>query len=189
MVFGDSNAYRPGNGPNCWPAMLQRISGGTLRVANESCDGRTTRYDTGEYNGLGIIEEKIGKVQPIDIFLTALGINDLKRIYGPPNAEEIVAGIEQIRQAVYRLKPNVHFALATPAPMGNVIHGDLADAQHRLASVAEKYRRYASERKIPMIDLYLNLDPTTDLDLDGVHLNQRGRIKVANFVWDGIKKG
>jgi len=54
MVFGDSNSFRPDGRKMCWPALLENKGSLHLRVFNESCDGRTTKYDNGERNGLNV---------------------------------------------------------------------------------------------------------------------------------------
>ena len=76
--------------------MLQRNSGNRLQVINESVDGRTTQYDTGECKGLAVIEKKISNANPIEFVLIALGTNDIKTKYGPPDAAEVVEGIDKI---------------------------------------------------------------------------------------------
>ena len=184
MVFGDSNAYRPGNGRNCWPAMLQRKSGNRLQVINESVDGRTTQYDTGECNGLAVIENKLSNARPLAYVLVALGTNDLKGQYGLPDEVGVVEGVEKIINIVTSVDDSIRPVLLTPPPLGNVTNGDLAGAKDRLETVVSGYRRLAASRKIALLDLFSILDTVKDLENDGVHLNARGRKTVANTVWD-----
>ena len=184
MVFGDSNAYRPGNGRNCWPAMLQRKSGYRLQVINESCDGRTTQYDTGECNGLGVIENKLSNARPLAYLLVALGTNDLKDQYSLPDEISVVEGVDKILNIVTSVDDSIRPVLMTPPPLGTVTNGDLAGAKDRLETVIPGYRRLAASRKIALLDLFSILDTAKDLENDGVHLNARGRKTVANTVWD-----
>ena len=187
MVFGDSNAYRPSNGRSCWPAMLQRNSCNTIFVINESCDGRTTQYDTGECNGLAVIEKKIKYAKPLAFVLVALGTNDAKALYGPPDASGVIEGIHQIIQSISRCIRDAEIALVTPPPMGTVIHGELAGAQHRLLSVVAEIRRYATTRRVRFVDLHSVIDADSDLEADHVHLNAHGRKKTADAVWRCIR--
>lgn len=182
MVFGDSNACRPGYGRHCWPAMLQRNSGNRLRVINESVDGRTTRYDVGECNGLVVVEEKIEKSSPLEFVLIALGTNDVKTKYGHPDAADVVDGLDKIVSIVKSGNSGARPILLTPPPLGNVTSGDLAGAQDRIPPVVQEYRRYATTQHIPIIDLYSVMDADTDLEPDGVHLNTSGRSRVAGIV-------
>lgn len=187
MVFGDSNAYRPGNGNNCWPALLQRESGNRLKVINESYDGRTTRYDTGECNGLAVIDAKLKNAQPLEIVLIALGTNDLKATYGPPDVAEVAEGIARIVTVIKALDIDTKPILITPPPLGPAATGDLAGAWNRIPPLVAQYRRYANMKNIPIIDLCSIIDADGDLEPDSVHLNLIGRKKVADIVWNNLQ--
>jgi lysophospholipase L1-like esterase len=188
MVFGDSNAYRPGNGRDSWPEMLQRLSGKTLCVINESCDGRTTHYDTGERNGLKVIVKKIRRAVPLDCIMLALGTNDVKSKYGPPDVSHVVEGIDNIIQKITSYNAGATLILLTPPPLGNVTIGDLANAQGRIPPLAAAYRLFAEKNNILLIDIYKFADLATDLEPDSIHLNKSGRKKVADVVWASIKE-
>ncbi len=188
MVFGDSNAYRPGNGSGSWPAILQRISGKTLWVINESCDGRTTRYDEGPCNGLKVIEKKIRRAAPLDYVIIALGTNDIKSKYGPPDAAEVVMGIDGLVKIIKKVHIGIQPLLLTPPPLGHVTTGDLAGAQDRIPPLVAEYHRYTSTNNIPVIDLYLAVDKDFDLEPDRIHLNVQGRRKVAATLWMNLNR-
>ena len=78
MVFGDSNASRPGHGKKSWPKLFEDKDPLHFTIFNESHDGRTTRYDTGECNGLRVINNKLSDHTPLDFVLVMLGTNDVK---------------------------------------------------------------------------------------------------------------
>jgi len=80
MVFGDSNAYRPGSKKKSWPKLLEAKDPRCLNVFNESCEGRTTGYDTGECNGLSVIAEKLTAHKPLDYVVVVLGTNDVVNV-------------------------------------------------------------------------------------------------------------
>jgi lysophospholipase L1-like esterase len=188
MVFGDSNAYRPGNGRDCWPAMIQGMSGKTLWVINESCDGRTTHYDSGTCNGLKIIEWKIRRALPLDLIIIALGTNDLKSKYGPPTAAEIVMGIDKMVEIINKQYKCIRILLVTPPSLGNVTIGELAGAQDRIPRLVTEYHSFAAVNNIPIVDLYQKVNTLTDLEPDCVHLNARGRRKVAGILWKNLQE-
>lgn len=96
MVLGDSNAFRPDGGNTSWPGLLQDKDLFCLKVLNESCDGRTTQYDTGERNALNVIEDKLAAHIPLDYVILMLGTNDVKSQYGPPSAADVASGIGRI---------------------------------------------------------------------------------------------
>jgi lysophospholipase L1-like esterase len=183
LVFGDSNACRPDGNRHCWPAILQHKSGNIFRVINESLDGRTTQFDSGECNGLAVIEKKIRNALPVAFVLVALGTNDLKLVYGPPNGDQVLEGIHRIIKVILKCNRETEVVLVTPSPLGDVTQGDLAGAQHRILSVVSSIRRYATAQRIPLVDLHSIIDADTDLEADHVHLNTRGRKKAADAVW------
>ena len=183
MVFGDSNAYRPGSSNKSWPILLEAKDPRHLRVFNVSCDGRTTKYDIGECNGLSVIAEKLTAYKPLDYVVVMLGTNDVKNKYGPPNPTKIAEGMSRILEIIKNNADGAKPILLTPPPIGNVNSGDLAGAQPRIPSVAEEYRRLSRNRNVQLIDIHSILEVNTDLDSDMIHLNALGRKKTANVVW------
>lgn len=187
LVFGDSNASRPDGNNACWPALLEDKDPLHLKVFNESCDGRTTRFDIGEFNGLGVIASKLAFHGPLDYVIGMLGTNDVKGKYGPPSATEIVDGMRQILDFIHVHGSGAEPILLTPPPLGNVTSGDLAGGQSRIPPVVAEYRLLAMNRDIPLVDIHAMLDISTDLESDMIHLNALGRQKVANAVWTNLQ--
>jgi lysophospholipase L1-like esterase len=179
MVFGDSNAYRPSNNKKCWPAQFQSMGPSYLQVINESCDGRTTRYDSGSLNGLEIINDTLNANRPIDYVIVALGTNDLKKKYGPPSADEIAAGAGHILSRIEEDHSGIQPVLLTPPQLGEVISDQLSGAQSIMPSVAYSYRLVAAKRHIPVVDIHSIIDIALDLEADRIHLNALGRKKIA----------
>jgi lysophospholipase L1-like esterase len=187
MVFGDSNAFRPDGSNTCWATLLEDKDPVHLNVFNESCDGRTTQYDTGERNGLSVIGNKLTSHAPLDYVIVMLGTNDVKSKYGPPSATDIADGVEQILDFIVAYGGGVEPILVTPPPLGDVTSGDLAGAQLRIPPIAVEYRLLAMDRDIHLIDINAIIDSRTDLEPDKVHLNGAGRQKVADVVWANLK--
>lgn len=183
MIFGDSNAFRPDGGNTCWAALLESKDPVHLHLFNESCDGRTTRYDIGERNGLGVIGSKLTFYAPLDYVIVMLGTNDVKGKYGPPSAAEIAGGMRQTLDFIDAHGGGAKPILMTPPPLGNVASGELAGAQSRIPPIAVEYRLLAMNRDIRLVDLNAILDSRTDLEPDKIHLNAAGRQKVADAVW------
>jgi len=187
MVFGDSNAFRPGGGRTCWPVLLEDKDSDHLHVFNESCKGRTTQYDTGERNGLGVIRDKLAAYTPLDYVIVMLGTNDMKSQYGPPRAADIADGIDQILDFIDMQGNGIEPILLTPPPLGDVTSGELAGAQARIPHVAVAYRLLAMKRALRLVDIHAILDSHTDLEADRIHLNAVGRQKVADAVWANLQ--
>ena len=187
MVFGDSNAFRPDGDNTCWAALLEDKDPVHLDVFNESYDGRTTRYDTGERNGLGVIGNKLTFHLPLDYIIILLGTNDVKSQYGPPGAADIADGLGKILDLIDAQGNGAEPILMTPPPLGNITSGDLAGAASRISRVAVAYRLLAMNRHIRLIDIHAILDSHTDLEPDRIHLNAAGRRKVADAVWENLQ--
>lgn len=187
MVFGDSNAFRSDNNNTCWAALLERKVPRHLKVFNESCNGRTTGYDIGEFNGLRVIGSKLTAHLPLDYVVVMLGTNDVKTKYGPPSVAEIVDGMRQILDVIDVHSGGAKSILLTPPPSGNVTSGDLAGAQSRILPVAAGYRLLAMNRDIRLVDTHAILDSSTDLESDMIHLDAVGRQKVASAVWSNLQ--
>jgi len=187
MVFGDSNAFRPGGGHTCWAALLEDRDPVHLNVLNESCDGRTTQYDIGERNGFGVIGNKLTSCVPLDYIIIMLGTNDVKSQYGPPTAADIADGMGQILDLIDVQGNGAEPILMTPPPLGNVTSGDLVGAKWRIPPVAVEYRLLAMNHDIRLVDLNAIIDSSTDLESDKVHLNAAGRQKAADAVWANLR--
>lgn len=188
MVFGDSNSFRPEPSKRSWPKLLEDKVPLHLNVFNESCDGRTTRYDMGERNSINVIGKKLTSHTPLDYVVVMLGTNDVKNKYGPPSPTEIAEGMRQLIEIIENHGGCAKLILLTPPPLGNVTSGDLAGAKLRIPPVVAEYRLLSMNRDIRLIDIHSILEISTDLESDMVHLNAVGRRKVANAVWDGLQE-
>jgi len=188
LVFGDSNAFHSDGKCACWPSLLKEKDPSKLNVFNESCDGRTTKYDIGECCGLNVIGNKLASHAPLDYVVVMLGTNDMKSIYGSPSASEIADGMRRILDIIDNSDGGAKPILLTPPPMGNVNAGDLAGAQFGTELVAEEYVLLAMNRDTSLVDIHAILDTNTDLESDMIHLNASGKQKVADAVWNNISK-
>ena len=188
MVFGDSNAYRPASSKKSWPKLLEAKDPLHLKVFNESCDGRTTRFDIGECNGFSVIAEKITAHEPLDYVIVMLGTNDVKNKYGPPSPIEIAEGMSRILEVIENHEDGAKPILLTPPPLGNVNSGELEGAQPRIPSVAVEYRRLSGNRNVCLIDIHSTFEINIDLEPDMIHLSVVGRRKVADSVWAYLQK-
>ena len=186
MVYGDSNSFRPGGGEKSWPGILQNKNRSHLRIFNESCDGRTIGHDTGQYNGLADIRLRLKAYKSLDYIIIMLGTNDLKVLYGSPTPLKIIQDMGNVIDVVESYGGNIKPILLTPPPVGIVTTGQLAGAHSKVKQLAAEYRRLARNLDIPLVDIYSILRITTDLEDDMIHINSKGRQKIANAVWSEI---
>lgn len=187
MVFGDSNSFRPNGDKTCWPTLLEDKAPSQFTVFNESCDGRTTKYDIGEFNGLSVISSKLTVHAPLDYVIVMLGTNDVKTKYGPPSATEIAYGLRLILDVINTQGSGAKAILAMPPPLGTVTSGELTGARWRIPPVVAEYRLLATNCDVPLVDVNAFIDSSTDLEPDKVHLNPTGRQKVADTIWASLQ--
>lgn len=187
MVFGDSNSFRPNGDKTCWPALFEGKAPNHFTVLNESFDGRTTRYDIGEFNGLNVIASKLTTHAPLDYVIVMLGTNDVKTKYGPPSATEIAYGLRLILDVINTQGSGAKAILVMPPPLGTVTSGELAGARWRIPPVVAESRLLAINSDVPLVDVNAVIDSNTDFEPDKVHLNLTGRQKVADTIWASLQ--
>ena len=183
MAFGDSNTFLPDGSNTCWPSLFKSKNPTQLDIINEGFNGRTTKYDAGEYNGLSVIRGKLATHMPLDYVVIMLGTNDLKSIYGPTCIDEIIDGLGQIIDMVEIYGGGAKPILVAPPPLGEVISGNLTGSQKWIQPLTSKCYMLALNRDIRFVDLNNTINCRKDLEPDKVHLNVIGRQKVADAVW------
>jgi lysophospholipase L1-like esterase len=185
MAFGDSNTYRPPGSQCRWTSLLENKDPGKLQVINESYDGRTTQFDGGERNGLGVIAVKLKRHRSLRYIVIMLGTNDIKNMYGPPQTEEIIQGMSKIIDVVKKYS-HAKIILLTIPPMARNVSGDLAGAYDRVDPVVDGIKQLAFMRNLHLVDVNAVINAELDLEEDGIHLNQSGRNKVTDAVWQKL---
>jgi lysophospholipase L1-like esterase len=181
LVFGDSNSSIP-NKKSCWPSVMQKMLGNGYRVINESINGRTIMYDSGNRNGYLVLKKKLKNHTPLDVIVIMLGTNDIKTCYGPPDIEEIMNNFRLMLDFIHSTCEKVKLILILPPPIGIKESDDFCDATYRIVQLSSAISSLARERGILTIDMHSILNLKTDMENDLIHLNRHGREKVANSV-------
>ena len=175
LFFGDSltAAYRI-DPDAAYPALIEekmRAEGFAYRSVNAGVSGETTA------GGLRRIDWVLRR--EIDVFVLALGGNDILRGFAPEEAESNLRGIlKKVRERY----PDAELLLAgmqTPRNMG-------ADYAEAFAAI---YPALAEEFDIPLIPFLLEgmaADPAYNLD-DLIHPNERGHQVIAKNVWRHLR--
>lgn len=120
---------------------------------------------------------------PLDFIIIMLGTNDVKMRYGPPMIGEIKDNLEQMLDYIYANCEKVRPILLLLPPIGNKESGDFRGADHRIIHLSAEISSLGIERDIHTIDSHSILDIKTDMENDLVHLNNLGRVKVADSVY------
>jgi lysophospholipase L1-like esterase len=153
--------------------------GSNATIINESLDGRTVCHDRFKRCGIMVVKQKLRTHYPLEYILIMLGTNDLKQKYGPPPTERIVQGMEKSLSIIRRFFPDLQPILLTPPPIGESALVSFVNGDQKIAEIANGYRSLCNNLSIKYIDIHAILDPSADLENDGIHLNERGRVKVA----------
>ncbi len=183
LVFGDSNSARnfPGKEAS-WPVLLENMGKGSLQVINESIDGRTTGFDSGQLNGKEYFRQTLDRYPGIDALVIMLGTNDFKSGYGSASPEQVASNIMEMIEFSQMSDKFVEKILLTPPPIvsgENMVEG----VTGKIAELADLLHQVGRKNKALVLDLQSKIKPGKHLAGDGVHLNGRGRKMVASLVY------
>lgn len=121
---------------------------------------------------------------PLDFIVIMLGTNDIKLRYGPPTADQIKNNLDLMIEYIYANTEKVRPLVILPPPIGNEASVDFRNAAIRVAQLSNAISLLALERNIRAIDTHSILDLKTDMETDLIHLNQFGREKIADAVYE-----
>ncbi|GEM_PF-6397024 len=167
--------------------LLENMAKGGLHVINESIDGRTTGFDSGQLNGRKFFKQILDLYPAVDSVIFFLGTNDFKTQYGSVSPEQTASNIMEMIESMQARNRQIKRILLTPppvAPNGNMTE----DAAVKVAELASLLHQVGVKNKAPVLDLYSKLKPARHLADDGVHLNGKGRKVVASLVYRHLCK-
>lgn len=180
LIFGDSIAFGnmlpPTERENAWPRILERESGGRLRILNESKGGRPTA-------SIGEFEEALKRHPRPDRLVIALGMNDSRDISAAcvPKAVDNIRGMVAMARQAYG--EDLPVVLAGPTNINRRFLGPTKpigeERATKLRELGEAFARLAGEMTgCEFIPLYGTV-PETSLETDGVHPDSAGNAAIA----------
>lgn len=204
LCFGDSNTYgvTPGNDDGRftadirWPKVLESKLGGGYKVIEDGSPSRTTNIDDpyleGKNGKVALIED-IDKYNPIDIFIIFLGTNDLKGLF-ERTPKDIASGAEELLVTIKNkavgdkggVAPKV--ILLSPPRVDSVV---LVPKPHYITGpekslgLGTEFKKVAEKQKCDFVDLSKHVEPDMK---DGVHLNEKSHVIIAELLYKLIKK-
>jgi len=192
LIFGDSIAFGnmlpPTERENAWPRILERESGGRLRILNESKGGRPTA-------SIGEFEEALKRHPRPDRLVIALGMNDSRDISAAcvPKAVDNIRGMVAMARQAYG--EDLPVVLAGPTNINRRFLGPTKpigeERATKLRELGEAFARLAGEMtSCEFIPLYGTV-PETSLETDGVHPDSAGNAAIAEVMRRALlgKKG
>ncbi len=185
VCYGDSNTwgYDATTGSRHpidvrWPGVLRSQLDKDAHIIEEGLNGRTTAFDEPfrrGRNGLAPVQWLLESHDPIDLFIVALGANDMKPIYNA-SAYDSAQGLESILRIINRSTAGPGSRAPEILVIAPVVFGTFsARTSERFAGAHEKFPLLLEEYQIvaKAHQAYF-LDPNRHnitTDIDGVHLD------------------
>jgi lysophospholipase L1-like esterase len=152
VCYGDSNTWgcNPVDGSRYppdvrWTGVLAQGLGPEYRIVEEGLNGRTTRWDDAiepGRNGLAYLRPCIESHNPIDLVITMLGTNDLKRRFNL-TASDIAQSAADVAATAHRYArrgDGIHAPVLLVAPPAI---SSLTEYDEMFAGAAEKSRQFS----------------------------------------------
>lgn len=215
LCYGDSNTWGcvpikknsantlPGRYPKHvrWPGTLQLLLGSHYDVVEEGLNSRTTNLNykyPPDRNGKTYLPSCLYSHAPIDLVILSLGANDLKPEFNR-SAEDICAGLAELIEIIQSsnygpdMKQPPKILILTqpiPLPISQSFLDDpstlvFADITKKAKALVPLYAKLAEKKGCFFLDV------TTDIhvsNIDGMHLDKEGHLKLARLVANEIKK-
>jgi lysophospholipase L1-like esterase len=182
VVFGDSNTWGsdPATGerfprPQRWPSVLQRELGSDFEVIAEGLRGRTTVHDDPiePYRcGADALPPCLMSHAPVDLFILALGCNDLKKRFSL-SAFDIAGGAARLiflarahGEGPDGRPPKI--LLIAPPPVAKLsAYAEMFEGSaEKSRLLGERYRAAAEQEGVAFLDAGAVIRCS---DLDGIH--------------------
>jgi lysophospholipase L1-like esterase len=198
LCYGDSNTFGYNTATKGrfdyetrWTGLLQKKLGIGYHVIEEGLGGRTTVWDDpieGDKNGLKYLVPCLHSHAPLDIVIIMLGTNDLKPRFSL-NAFDIAQGAGALVKTT-RLVLNERQDFETKILLVSPVHvtksvntGEFTamfgyDRSVEISmQLSGYYLAVAEQNRCKFMDAAEIVKPN---DLDGIHLDENGHIKLAN---------
>lgn len=198
ICFGDSNTFgfNPNNGSRYdsntrWTGILAKMLGDEFVVAEEGCNNRTGFFSNPDgvlQSGQKYLPLCLEKHKNINIFIFALGTNDLQKFFSID--ENIVReGLKNIINFVRKNNPTVKIILIPPVVLSeNVLQCGFSfqfDSFSIKNSIKMQsvYENIAQEENCEFLNLNQYVSPSAD---DGLHFDEASHRIIAEKIADKI---
>ncbi len=195
LCYGDSNTwgYNPVTQDRFdkyerWTGQLSQALGGNYDVIEEGLNGRTTVWDDpieGYKNGREYLIPCLESHKPLDLVITFLGVNDLKKRFSL-SAYDVAEGAGVLVQIVQKSNVGImdgapQVLLIAPPPVGKLTaYAEMFEgAEAKSQKFAEHYQRVETELGCPFLDTSVVINSS---DLDGIHFDQSEHAKLGRTV-------
>lgn len=200
LIFGDSNTY--GYNPRTngrydksrrWSGILSDLLGEDYHINEEGCNNRTAFFinpDGKLQSGLLYIDDCLKKYSEIDIFIFALGSNDLQKFYNF-NPKIIENGLDSYLKKIKSCYKNIRIILIPPVQISEDIQNGFfktffnKNSLKNMEIMQNIYNKFALNNKITLFDINKFTKPSKE---DGLHYDEASHKIIAEQLAQLITK-
>jgi len=187
LIFGDSitagNELPPEERDQAWPILLERQSGGRLRLVNEGKGGRPT-------SALDEFEAVLVRHGAPDLLVLALGMNDSRNV----SEDCVPTASANLRTMIVRSRrawgEGLPVLLVGPSNVNEdtliATKSIATERQANLRDLNESFERLAEETACSFLSLFGRID-SRHLLRDGVHPDREGNHHLASILLPAIQ--
>lgn len=198
ICFGDSNTFgfNPRDGSRYdsnarWTGILANALGDEFKIAEEGCNNRTGFFlnpDGALQSGQKYLPQCLEKHQKFDIFIFALGTNDLQTVFKID--ENIVKdGLKNIVNLIRKFSQNARIIIIPPVILKeNILKGYFGcqfdeDSVKASVWIQNIYEIVAKMENCEFLDLNKYVIPS---DIDGLHFDEESHKIIAKQITNQI---
>ncbi|MDD3420378.1 MAG: GDSL-type esterase/lipase family protein [Candidatus Gastranaerophilales bacterium] len=200
ICFGDSNTYgfNPKNSKRYsinqrWTGLLAKSLQNTFIIIEEGCNNRTAFFTSpdGKLQTAQLyLPECLKKHNDFDIFILALGTNDLQKIF-KLNKNIAQNGLKTLLCKIRAINPFAHIILIPPVVLNNEILVGGFNHQFDERSIDSSiwiqkiYEDFALQENCEFLDLNKHIKPSP---FDGLHFDKKSHNTIAKRLTEVILK-
>lgn len=198
ICYGDSNTFgfNPVNGSRYdsntrWTGILSKILGDEFKITEEGCNNRTCFFhnlDGVLQSGQKHLPQCLEKHKSFDIFILALGTNDLQKIF---DIDECIVetGLKNSINLIRKYNPNARIILIPPVILNEEVLKGTFSYQFDEKSlgnsnlIQKKYSICAEKENCEIVDFNEYVTPSK---LDGLHFDEMSHKIMAEQIANQI---
>ncbi len=194
VCYGDSNTFgfNPTDGSRYdsntrWTGILAKRLGDDFEVIEEGMNNRTGFFKSPDgfiQSGQEYLPILVEKHKPIDIFILALGTNDLQKFF-QLDENIIIKRLEYYAQTIHRNNPNVEILTILPVALDKRILKGYFKCQFDKKSITDSiwiqeiYKTFCHDNDCRFLDINEQVSPS---DKDGLHFDKDSHKIIADLI-------
>lgn len=198
ICYGDSNTFgfNPKDGSRYdksvrWTGILSDILGSDYEIKEEGCNNRTAFFENSDglvKSGQNYLAHCIEKHKAFDVFILALGTNDLQKIYDI-SEQVVINGLENLIAKIYAHCPKSRIILVTPVLLDKTVLDGYFSHQFNERSIKASvwiqniYKTFAKQNRLEIVDLNKFIKPSS---YDGLHFDKKEHKAIAEKLAEQI---